>query len=72
VCDPVYFHPILPAQDADIVSDAPEDIRPKMPGLTLRQCTETNNGHRLHHEYEPDVMRAVARGEWRDGASSMI
>jgi hypothetical protein len=26
----------------------------------------TMTGHRLHHEYEPDVMRVVARGEWRD------
>lgn len=26
----------------------------------------TMTGHSLHHEYEPDVMRVVARGEWRD------
>ena len=26
----------------------------------------TMTGHKLHHEYEPDVMRVVARGEWRD------
>ena len=23
-------------------------------------------GNKLHHEYQPDVMRVVAGGEWRD------
>jgi hypothetical protein len=32
----------------------------------------TMTGHSLHHEYEPDVMRVVARGEWRDERSFVM
>jgi CubicO group peptidase (beta-lactamase class C family) len=32
----------------------------------------TMTGHKLHHEYEPDVMRVVARGEWRDARTFMM
>lgn len=28
--------------------------------------TTTMTGNKLHHEYQPDVMRVVASGEWRD------
>ncbi|MFK5151202.1 hypothetical protein ACI4CU_28015, partial [Klebsiella pneumoniae] len=26
----------------------------------------TMTGNKLHHEYQPDVMRVVASGTWRD------
>jgi len=32
----------------------------------------TMTGHKLHHEYEPDVMRVVARGEWRDARTFVM
>ena len=32
----------------------------------------TVTGHKLHHEYEPDVMRVVARGEWRDARTFVM
>ncbi|HEY3795159.1 MAG TPA: serine hydrolase [Bradyrhizobium sp.] len=32
----------------------------------------TMTGHKLHHEYEPDMMRVVARGEWRDARTFVM
>jgi CubicO group peptidase (beta-lactamase class C family) len=32
----------------------------------------TITGHKLHHEYQPDVMRVVARGEWRDARTFVM
>jgi CubicO group peptidase (beta-lactamase class C family) len=29
----------------------------------------TMTGNKLHHEYQPDVMRVVAGGEWRDAST---
>lgn len=34
-------------------------------GRTI-EGTTTMTGNKLHHEYQPDVMRVVAGGEWRD------
>ncbi|MGY3445915.1 CubicO group peptidase (beta-lactamase class C family) [Bradyrhizobium sp. USDA 4473] len=31
-----------------------------------REGTTTMTGNKLHHEYQPDVMRVVASGSWRD------
>lgn len=31
-----------------------------------REGTTTMTGNKLHHEYQPDVMRVVASGTWRD------
>ena len=36
-------------------------------GLAKRiEGNTTMTGNKLHHEYQPDVMRVVAGGEWRD------
>ncbi|MGY3493024.1 hypothetical protein [Bradyrhizobium sp. USDA 4502] len=31
-----------------------------------REGTTTMTGNKLHHEYQPDLMRVVASGTWRD------
>ena len=41
----------------------------------LRQPIEgdtTVTGNKLHHEYEPDTMRVVASGEWRDARTFVM
>lgn len=53
----------------------PEDRGTHTIELGLAQDVEgdtTMTGHKLHHEYEPDVMRVVARGEWRDARTFVM
>ena len=36
------------------------------PIRSLPAADTTMTGNKLHHEYQPDLMRVVAGGEWRD------